>query len=431
VSVAGLIGLIAFALGVAGSIALHEVGHLVPAKRFGVRVTQYMVGFGPTVWSKLKGETEYGVKAIPLGGYIRMVGMFPPRVGADGQLVAVASSTGPLQSLVEDARRSSMSEIKVGEEHRAFYQLSVSKKVVVMLGGPTMNLLLAAVFYSLALVAVGVPTLTMTIDRIAPCVPAAGEVKCQAGDPPSPASESNLQPGDQVLAVDGVTYDDWSAVVKVIRGMPGQNIVLTVDRDGRQFDVPITVATAVLPDPDHPTNDVTSGYIGLSPTVEQQHTAITAVPGRMWDFAATSAGAVASIPSKLPAVWQAAFGNQERDPTGPVSVVGVGRFSSEVAQDQASFGWKVANILLILAALNMALFLFNLIPLLPLDGGHIAGALYEGGRRKAAKLRGRPDPGPVDVARMLPVAYTVAFVLIGMSGLLIYADIVNPIKLGG
>jgi membrane-associated protease RseP (regulator of RpoE activity) len=187
----------------------------------------------------------------------------------------------------------------------------------------------------------------------------------------------------------------------------------------------------VLPDPNNPTNDVTSGYIGLSPTVEQQRTAITAVPGRMWDFAATSAQAVVSIPSKLPAVWQAAFGSQERDPTGPVSVVGVGRFSSEVAQDQASFGWKVANILLILAALNMALFLFNLIPLLPLDGGHVAGALYEGARRKAARFRGRPDPGPVDVARMLPVAYTVAFVLIGMSGLLIYADIVNPIKLGG
>jgi membrane-associated protease RseP (regulator of RpoE activity) len=151
----------------------------------------------------------------------------------------------------------------------------------------------------------------------------------------------------------------------------------------------------------------------------------------MWDFAIASGKAVLSIPSKMVGVWQAAFGGGERDPNGPVSVVGAGRFGVEVATDDAGLSWRVSNFLVLLASLNMALFLFNLIPLLPLDGGHVAGALYEGARRQVARWRGSPDPGPVDVAKLLPVAYGVAMVLIGMSALLIYADVVNPIRLGG
>jgi len=429
VSGAGLVGLAIFAIGVLGSIALHEVGHLVPAKRFGVRVTQYMVGFGPTVWSRIRGETEYGLKAIPFGGYIRMVGMFPPHRNLQGDLVLAASSTGPFQSMIEDARRTSADEIRAGEEHRAFYQLPVRQKLVVMLGGPTMNLFLAAILYTVALVVLGVPTVTSTVAEVAPCVPANVVDECLASDPPSPAADADLLAGDQIVAVDGVAYDDWFDVVDVVRAQPGEEVVLTVERDGRTLDLPVTIGSTEVPDPENPTEVVTAGFIGLSPLVEQQRSPITAVPERMWDFVSRSGQAIVSIPSKMVGVWQAAFGNEERDPTGPVSVVGVGKFSVAVAEDQATVGWKVANWLTLLAALNMALFFFNLIPLLPLDGGHVAGALYEGGRRQIAKARGRPDPGPVDVARMLPVAYTVAFLLIGMSVLLIYADIVNPISL--
>ncbi len=425
----GLIGLAVFAVGVLGSIALHEVGHLVPAKRFGVRVTQYMVGFGPTMWSRMRGETEYGVKAIPFGGYIRMVGMFPPHRNREGELVLAASSTGPFQSMVEDARRTSVEEIRAGEEHRAFYQLSVPKKLVVMLGGPTMNLFLAAVLYTVALVVLGVPTLTTTVDTVAPCVPSNVEAECANSDPQSPAAAAGVKSGDVVVAVDGVAYDDWLDLVDVVRAQAGEDVVLTVERNGETLDLPLTVGSTEVPDPDDPTQTVTAGFIGLSPSVEQQQSPVTAVPERMWEFVSRSAQAIVSIPSKMVGVWQAAFGEEERDPTGPVSVVGVGRFSVEVGEDQATLGWKVANWLTLLAALNMALFFFNLIPLLPLDGGHVAGALYEGGRRQVAKARGRPDPGPVDIAKMLPVAYTVAFLLIGMSVLLIYADIVNPITL--
>jgi membrane-associated protease RseP (regulator of RpoE activity) len=425
----GLIGLAVFAVGIVGSIALHEVGHMVPAKRFGVRVTQYMVGFGPTVWSRLRGETEYGVKAIPLGGYIRMVGMFSPRRTREGQLVHSASTTGPIQSLIEDARRSSAEEIAAGEEHRAFYQLSVPKKLVVMLGGPTMNLFLAAVLYTIAMVLLGVPTLTMTVDEVAPCIPSDVTAKCTAADPKSPASQAGVQAGDVIVAVDGVRYDDWQSVVTDIRGRAGEDVTLTVERNGSSLDLPVTLGTTEVPKAGNPNDLVTAGYVGLSPTVDQVREPVTAVPGRMWEFISRSATAIASIPGKMVGVWNAAFGDEERDPTGPVSVVGVGRFSIEVGQDQATWSWKLANWLTLLAGLNMALFFFNLIPLLPLDGGHVAGALYEGARRKIAALRGQPDPGPVDVARMLPVAYTVAFLLIGMSVLLIYADLVNPITL--
>ncbi|HUV48872.1 MAG TPA: M50 family metallopeptidase [Actinomycetes bacterium] len=426
---AGLVGLAIFVIGVLGSIALHEVGHLVPAKRFGVRVTQYMVGFGPTVWSRLRGETEYGVKAIPFGGYIRMVGMFPPHRNRQGELVLAASSTGPFQSMIEDARRTSVDEIRAGEEHRAFYQLPVRQKLVVMLGGPTMNLFLAGLLYTVALVVLGVPTLTTTVAQVAPCVPANVVDECTDSDPQSPAAAADVQAGDQIVAVDGVAYNDWLDVVDVVRAQPGDEVVLTVARGDRTLDLPVTVGSTEVPDPDNPTKVVTAGFIGLSPAVEQQRSSISAVPERMWEFVSRSGQAILSIPSKMVGVWQAAFGDEERDPTGPVSVVGVGKFSVAVAEDQATVGWKVANWLTLLAALNMALFFFNLIPLLPLDGGHVAGALYEGGRRQIAKARGRPDPGPVDVARMLPVAYSVAFLLIGMSVLLIYADIVNPIAL--
>lgn len=426
---AGLIGLAVFAVGVLGSIALHEVGHLVPAKRFGVRVTQYMVGFGPTLWSRMRGETEYGIKAIPFGGYIRMVGMFPPHRNREGELVLAASVTGPFQSMIEDVRRSSVEEIRAGEEHRAFYQLPVRQKLVVMLGGPTMNLFLAALLYTVALVVLGVPTLTTTVDTVAPCVPSDVQAECTEADAESPASAAGVEEGDVVVAVDGVAYSDWLDLVDVVRTRPGEEIVLTVDRDGSTLDLPVRIGSTQVPDPDDPTEAVTAGFIGLSPSIEQQQSSIVAVPERMWEFVFRSGQAIVSIPSKMVGVWQAAFGNEERDPTGPVSVVGVGRFSVAVAEDQATVSWKVANWLTLLAALNMALFFFNLIPLLPLDGGHVAGALYEGARRKIARVRGRPDPGPVDVAKMLPVAYTVAFLLIGMSVLLIYADIVSPISL--
>ena len=168
----------------------------------------------------------------------------------------------------------------------------------------------------------------------------------------------------------------------------------------------------------------------MSPKIELTPQPIGAVPGQMWDLSIRTAQALVAIPTKLVGVGQAAFGGEERDPNGPIGVVGVTRISGEVAGSEMPANFKIVQFLGMVASLNLFLFLFNLIPLLPLDGGHVAGALWEGLRRQIARFRHRPDPGPVDVAKALPVAYAVAFILIGMSALLLYADVVNPVKIG-
>ena len=129
------LGVLVIAAGLALSIALHEIGHLVPAKLFGVRVTQYMIGFGPTVLSRTRGETEYGLKAIPLGGYIRMIGMYPPHKGEPEGTVR-EDSTGMFQQLADEAKESESSQSGPEDAPRPFVALSVPRKFVVMLGGP-------------------------------------------------------------------------------------------------------------------------------------------------------------------------------------------------------------------------------------------------------------------------------------------------------
>ena len=395
-----LLGVLLFAVGIMVSIALHEVGHLVPAKRSGVKVTQYMVGFGPTLWSRRRGETEYGIKAIPFGGYIRMIGMFPPRPGdAPGRLRS--SSTGPFQAMVEDARRVSLDEVELGDEDRVFYKQPVRRKVLIMMGGPVMNLVLAVILLGIAFSGIGAPTYAATTSiAIVP--------ECVA--PPA-----------------------WSQLQGLIRRQPAGPVQLQVERDGA-----IETLTADLVRTERPTSaqdptPVEVGFLGVSPrqVISGRETLpVTALPGRLWDGLTLTAGAVARVPQRMVGVWNAAFSGGVREIDGPIGVVGVGRLGGEVAAlpDIPAYA-KFSQLVAILGSLNMALFIFNLVPLLPLDGGHVAGALWEGARRQVARLRRRPDPGPVDVARMLPVAYSVALLLVGMSALLLYADIVNPVRL--
>ena len=441
-TLAFILGVLFMATGIAVSIALHEVGHLVPAKRFGVRVTQYMVGFGPTMWSRRRGETEYGVKAIPLGGYIRMIGMFPPRKGDDPGTVRV-SSTGRFSQLVDEARAASLEEVRPGDENRVFYKLSVPKKVIVMLGGPTMNLLIGTVLLTILVTVHGVATAQpgAVVASVSQCVVPVTE----AGD----ALAAGILPGDRVVSIDGQPIDDTRDISTLIRPRVDQNVTIVLERNGEPLTVTATPIRNVVPvldadglpvtNPDGTEQTTEAGFLGVRTTapVEYVQQPVTAVPGIIGTYVSRTAEAIVHIPARMVGVWEAAFGGAEREIDSPMSVVGVGRVAGEATEGKYdafvgdSVGDKVWFLVGLLAALNFMLFIFNLIPLLPLDGGHVAGALWEGLKRQVAKLRGRPDPGYVDVAKALPVAYTVSMVLLGFTALLIYADLVKPINLGG
>jgi membrane-associated protease RseP (regulator of RpoE activity) len=441
-----LLGVLVIAVGVAASIALHEIGHLVPAKRFGVKCTQYMVGFGPTIWSRRRGETEYGFKAIPLGGYVRMVGMFPPAPGRPAR----ADTTGRWSLMIEQARTEAQREVGPEDSDRLFYTRSVPKRLVIMLGGPLMNLVIAIVLLTITVTAFGIPGETPRLSSVSQCVlpiDAPAEQKCSPADQPAPAAAAGLRPGDLVVSFNGAPVSTWEDVRDAIRANPDRQVTIGIERTGVRRDVTVSPVLDDRPVFDEDGNPVVRsdgsvvtekvGFLGVTPTRDLVPQPVTEVPAFIGTALAQTAGVVWRIPEKMVGVAQAAFGSAERDPTGPVSIVGVGRFAGEVASAestevvQLSLADRFAQLLLLIASLNLALFVFNLIPLLPLDGGHAAGAIWEGLRRQFAKLRSRPDPGPVDVARALPLAYGVASLLIGMSVLLIYADIVRPIRLGG
>ncbi|MFT4283563.1 MAG: M50 family metallopeptidase [Protaetiibacter sp.] len=433
-----VLGVVVVALGLALSIGLHELGHLIPAKRFGVKVAQYMIGFGPTLFSRRKGETEYGVKLVPLGGYISMAGMYPPAHAGEG---ARTANTGFFDTLVQDARDQSAETVAPGDEERVFYKLPVHKRIVIMLGGPFMNLLIAIVLYTVVLCGFGVYQYSTTLGTVNECVATdASQTECTDADPAAPAAEAGLRPGDRLVSIDGTEIASWDQASGIIRSHPGDTLSFVVERDGAQLSLEVTPllterpvtdsAGQVVVDEDGKTVTQEVGFIGVGPATEKVQQPVTAVLPAVWDNSVAVGKIIVTLPQRLVQVAQAAFGGEERDPNGPISVVGVGRLAGEISSlDAAPVADRAASLLQMLAALNVALFVFNLVPLLPLDGGHVAGALWEAIRRRFAKLRGKADPGPVDIARFIPVTLVIVAVLAVSSALLIYADIVNPVTL--
>ncbi|MFI5728299.1 M50 family metallopeptidase [Streptomyces cyaneofuscatus] len=426
-----VLGIAVFVVGLLFSIAWHELGHLSTAKMFGIRVPQYMVGFGPTLWSKQKGDTEYGIKAIPAGGYIRMIGMFPP--GADGRLEA--RSTSPWRGMIEDARSAAYEELEPGDEKRLFYTRKPWKRVIVMFAGPFMNLILAVAIFMGVAMTFGFQTQTTEVAGVQQCVIAQSEKRdtCKGTDPVSPAKAAGLQEGDKIVAFGGQNVDDWATLSDRIRNTIGP-ATITVERGGQEVTLNAVLRENAVAKKDGngeviPDQFIKAGYLGFAAQTEIVPLGFGDSVVRMGDMIENGVDAIIALPSKIPDLWNAAFSDGQRADDSPVGVVGAARIGGEVMNLDIPAQNQVAMMLFLLAGFNLSLFLFNMLPLLPLDGGHIAGALWESLRRNVAKVFRRPDPGPFDVAKLMPVAYVVAGLFICFTLLVLVADIVNPVKI--
>jgi membrane-associated protease RseP (regulator of RpoE activity) len=395
-----------------------------------------MVGFGPTIWSRKKGETEYGVKAVPLGGYIRMIGMFPP--GPDGRIAA--RSTSPWRSMIEDAREQSFEEVKPGDETRLFYTRRPWQRIIIMFFGPFMNLILAVALFLVVLMGFGISTATPTISTVAKCVAPVGSTEdrtgaCTAKSQVTPAAQAGVRPGDTVVSFNGDPISSYAQLQSDIRDSAKKTVTLVVRRGGQDVTLPpvkiVENKVAKLDSNGDPTDQtVSAGFLGITPVSEIRTLGLTASFNRMGDMTVNGFKSIVALPSKIPALWGAAFEGQKRSADSPVGVVGVARVGGDVFAMHAPASARIATMLSLLAGLNLSLFLLNMLPLLPLDGGHIAGALWEWLRRSVAKLTRRPDPGPFDVAKLMPVAYVVAGVFLCFTVLVMIADVVNPVRLG-
>lgn len=399
-----IIGVVLFALCIGLSLALHEAGHLLTAKAFGMKVRRYFVGMGPRIWSFRRGETEYGLKAIPVGGFCEIAGM------------------------------TTLDEVDPADEPRAMWRQKTWKRTVVMATGPFTHFLLGfLVLYVMALT-FGLPNLAEkpVVSQVSGCVHDArtneqlANPTCSPGET-GPAQAAGLRPGDEVLSVAGVSTPTWSAMVEEIQRADGptafvvqrgdETVRLTVDVP--QVDRPVTNS-------DGEAAVAQVGVAGVMATRSFEYGAWSAVGGTAvfaGDMFAQTFEKLIEFPQRIPAVVEAIFGG-ERDPETPVSVVGASRIGGEAVEAGL---WQV--FLLLLAGLNFFLGVFNLLPLLPLDGGHIAVTWYEHVRNWLRERRGKTAAAPVDYTRLSGI--TMVLVMIGGAVLLltVTADIVNPIRL--
>ena len=389
-----LLGVAIFVVALLGSIMLHEAGHFATSKLFGMKATQFFVGFGRTIWSRQRGETEYGIKAIPAGGFVKIVGM------------------------------TDLEDVDPADEPRSFRNQPGWQRITVLAAGSFMHFALA--FVLLFIVAVGIGQQATgggtSVGTVESCVPANLTSGCAKGDPASPASDAGIRVGDKIVSIAGIRVATWSQMGNAIRGQQaGQVVPVVVDRHGHLVTLHARLAHLAR----H------GSYLGVSPPLVFQPvgpvSAVSYAGREFWQMLSGSASVVASLPKAIPDLFAK---NRASTPGGQVtSVVGAGDVTGQVLA--ARIGWqpKAELVLLIIASLNIFVGAFNLLPLLPLDGGHIAVVMYERARAGLARLLGRPDPGPVDFRRLVPVSVGVFALLVGVGLLLIMADLVNPVHI--
>jgi len=426
-----LAGILFIVLGIGVSIGIHEIGHLVPAKLFGVKVTKYMIGFGPTLYSKTVGETEYGLKAFPLGGYIAMIGMYPPAKKPE-------TKTGFFRDMISQARTAHSESETPADANRKFYQLGVGKRMIIMLGGPFMNLVLGVLLTAIALTGFGIYQSSLKIEAVSVCLEN-NSTSCSVADQ-TPAYVAGLLAGDEVVSVAGKKAVDWVQIRDILTKTPTAEF--EVLRDGQIVKVMVSAVLQQRPQFDSLGSPVLddSGdivyraqpFLGVFLSPERKALPLTKSFEASGQTMAQIGQLILRLPQEVVKITALTFGGGERDITGPISIVGIGQVAGEVAaSEQASFVDKFATGIQILGSLNFALFVFNMIPLLPLDGGHVAGGIYESIKRGIFRVAGKKDPGPADTALLMPLTWFVFIALLAVSALFITADLVNPISLFG
>jgi len=426
-----LAGILFIVLGIGVSIGIHEIGHLVPAKLFGVKVTRYMIGFGPTLYSKKVGETEYGLKAFPLGGYIAMLGMYPPAKKPEAK-------TGFFRDMISQARTAHSESETKADANRKFYQLPVGKRMIIMLGGPFMNLVLGVLLTAIALTGFGIYQSSLKIEAVSVCLENT-TTDCSVSEQ-TPAYIAGLQAGDEVVGIAGQKANDWAQIRQILTSTPTAE--LEVLRDGKLIKLTVTAVLQQRPQFDalgSPVLDEAGDivyqaqpFLGVFLSPERKALPLPQSLEASGQTIAQIGQLILRLPQEVIKVTAVTFGGGERDITGPISIVGIGQVAGEVAaSEEASFVDKFATGIQILGSLNFALFVFNMIPLLPLDGGHVAGGIYESLKRGLYRIAGKKDPGPADTALLMPLTWFVFIALLLVSALLITADLVNPVSLFG
>jgi membrane-associated protease RseP (regulator of RpoE activity) len=390
-----IIGVLAFVIALLLSVMIHEFGHYITAKKYGMRVSEFFLGFGKRIWSFTRGETEFGIKAIPAGGYCRIEGM------------------------------TATDEMPAGEESRAFFKANSGRKLVVLGAGSFLHFVLGFIILLIIFAGIGTAKPTTTISEISSCVPRLNAA-CANTDPQSPALIAGLQAGDVIKSLNGVPVNNWAKDVEVIRTSAGKELIIEFERNGEAQTISVIAATRIIEGKEY-------GFLGIVNEFELVRDApFTSIKNSAlvsWDFISGAVKAIISLPSKIPALWGATVSGTERDPNGLVGIVGVAQVTGQAAStDGLSASERIQTFLLIIASLNFFVGVFNLLPILPLDGGHMAVAIADEVRALFARIRGRSRPEGINVNKLAPFTMVVFVLLAALTVLLLAADIVNPIQ---